>query len=77
MKRRKAFPKTRKNSPKDGPLNICMRCEKKFTSRSALKIHSKAHLRALHELKMLEEGLKPEETKLGSEFKGKNRIIVT
>ena len=57
--------------------NICMRCEKQFTSRKALITHSKAHLQALHELKMLEEGHVPVETKLGGEFKGKNKIIVS
>jgi hypothetical protein len=58
------------------PLNTCARCEKHFASRQALKTHSKSHLNALHELKMLEEGKTPEETKLGSEFKGKNKVIV-
>ena len=54
-----------------------MRCEKQFPTRKALKTHSKAHLQALHELQMLERGEVPVETKLGSEFKGKNKIIVT
>ncbi|MBI3190440.1 hypothetical protein HYZ41_01920 [archaeon] len=56
--------------------NICMRCEKQFTSRAALKAHSKSHLQALNEIKMLEEGHVPIETKFGAEFKGKNKIIV-
>lgn len=59
-----------------GPLNICMRCEKKFPSRRALKLHSRAHLQALRELKMLEKGQIPIETKFGSEFKGRNKVIV-
>lgn len=54
----------------------CMRCEKQFPSRNALKAHSKAHLQALREMKMLQEGFVPVETKLGAEFRGKNRIIV-
>jgi flagellar biosynthesis regulator FlbT len=56
--------------------NVCMRCEKQFTSKAALKAHSKSHLQALNDIKMLEEGHVPIETKFGSEFKGKNKIIV-
>ncbi|MEM7819674.1 MAG: hypothetical protein QXD48_02490 [Candidatus Aenigmatarchaeota archaeon] len=55
----------------------CIRCGRLFKSRLALKRHSNEHLRALKELKMLQEGYVPEETKLGFGFKGKNRIIVT
>ncbi len=67
----------KKGAPKNTIKNICMRCEKQFPSRKALKAHSKSHLHALYELKMLEEGHVPVETKLGSEFKGKNKIIVS
>jgi hypothetical protein len=55
----------------------CMRCEKQFPSMNALRVHSKAHLQALKEMKMLEAGQTPVETKLGSEFKGKNRVIIS
>lgn len=56
---------------------VCMRCERQFPSKKALQVHSKSHLQALYEIKMLEQGHTPEETKLGSEFKGKNRVIVS
>lgn len=55
----------------------CARCEKKFPTRKALAMHSKAHLSAVREMEMLMSGQLPEETKLGLEFKGKNRIIVS
>ncbi len=69
--------KKKKAASKSAVRNICMRCERHFTSKKALKMHSKAHLQALHELKMLENGQVPVETKFGFEFKGKNKIIVT
>jgi len=59
------------------PRYQCMRCEKIFPSRNALKSHSKAHLQAIKEMRLLQEGHVPVETKLGSDFKGKNRIIVS
>ena len=73
MRKKTNKPKAAKNKIK----NICMRCEKQFPSKKALKAHSKSHLRALHELKMLEEGHVPVETKFGAEFRGKNKIIVS
>ncbi|MBI4174664.1 MAG: hypothetical protein HY517_03390, partial [Candidatus Aenigmarchaeota archaeon] len=47
-----------------------------FPSFNALKVHSKTHLN-MHEMKMLQSGHIPDETKLGSAFRGKNRIIVS
>ena len=55
----------------------CMRCERQFLSKKALQVHSKSHLQALYEIKMLERGQVPVETKFGSEFKGKNKVIVS
>jgi uncharacterized C2H2 Zn-finger protein len=55
----------------------CMRCGRFFKSRLALKRHSNDHLRALEEMKMLREGQMPDESKLGFEFKGKNKIIIS
>jgi len=72
----KAAKKIKSAKPKRQPY-ICMRCERQFPSRKALKMHSKAHLQALREMRMLEEGHIPLETKMGSEFKGKNKIIVS
>ncbi|GEM_PF-3070197 len=57
--------------------NKCMRCEKEFPSRGSLKQHLKMHSQAMYEIKMLEEGYIPVESKIGFEFKGKNRIIVS
>jgi hypothetical protein len=55
----------------------CMRCEQSFTSWKALKKHSKSHLSTLKEMKMLQSGQIPDETKEGRGFKGKNKIIVS
>ncbi len=57
--------------------NKCTRCEVLFASRTALKAHLKSHVQAMREIKMLEEGFIPVESKIGMEFKGKNRIIVS
>lgn len=54
----------------------CMRCEQIFPNFNALKIHSKTHLQ-MHEMKMLQSGHIPDETKLGAAFRGKNKIIVS
>ncbi len=54
-----------------------MRCEQMFHSWRALKIHSKSHLATLKEIRMLQKGHVPDETKMGVEFRGKNRIIVS
>lgn len=62
---------------KEEEYNKCMRCEKEFNSRAALKVHLKSHLQAMQEIKMLEDGFIPVESKIGFEFKGKNRIIVS
>ncbi|HIG97482.1 MAG TPA: hypothetical protein HA230_04015, partial [Candidatus Aenigmarchaeota archaeon] len=55
----------------------CMRCEQVFPSWNALKIHSRTHLQSLREMKMLQNGHIPDETKLGASFRGKNKIIVS
>ena len=57
----------------------CMRCKKQFSSFDSLRIHSKKHLKknTLDELKLLESGHVPGKSKIGSEFKGKNKIIIS
>ena len=55
----------------------CARCEQSFTSFNALKVHSKSHLNTLHEIKMLQQGHIPDETKMGVTFKGKNKVIIS
>ena len=55
----------------------CARCDQVFPSFSALKVHSKSHLQSLSEVKMLQQGHIPDETKMGVTFRGKNKIIVS
>jgi hypothetical protein len=62
---------------KDEFFNKCMRCDKEFPNRDLLKRHLKMHMQALQEIRMLEEGFVPVESKIGLEFKGKNRIIIS
>ncbi len=54
----------------------CMRCEQFFPSFNALKVHSRTHLQ-MQEMKMLQQGHIPDETKMGVTFRGKNKIIVS
>jgi hypothetical protein len=56
---------------------VCFRCDQVFTSWNAIRAHSKSHLKTLQELKQLQEGKIPDETKLGLGFKGKNKIIIS
>ncbi|MCX6815277.1 MAG: hypothetical protein NT120_00300 [Candidatus Aenigmarchaeota archaeon] len=74
---KKKTPAVKKVRKAKKHIFMCMRCEKQFPSMNALRVHSKAHLQALRELRMLESGQIPLETKLGSEFKGKNKVIIT
>ena len=76
LKIKKSGIKTAKKSV-ELEYNKCMRCEKEFPSRASLKQHLKMHSQAIQEIKMLEEGYIPIESKIGFEFKGKNRIIVS
>lgn len=55
----------------------CARCMMCFSSRVKLKHHSQKHTDALKELELLRQGHIPDYNKIGSEFKGKNRIIIT
>jgi len=74
----KAAPVSRKAiAKKEEGFNICMRCDMNFQSRDALKKHLKSHQQAMQEIKLLEEGHVPSESKIGFEFKGKNRIIIS
>ncbi len=84
MARKAKIPKVKKTKKTPKPAfkkadeyNKCMRCEKEFPSRASLKAHLKMHSQAMHEIKMLEEGFVPVESKIGMEFKGKNRIIIS
>ena len=55
----------------------CGRCEVIFNSMPSLKRHSSIHLKDLQELKWLEKGHMPTETKFASPFRGKNRVIIS
>jgi len=58
---------------------VCMRCKRAFSSFDTLRVHSKKHLKreVLDELKLLESGHVPDQSKIGSDFKGKNKIIIS
>lgn len=56
---------------------VCFRCDQTFNSWNAIRLHSKTHLKTLQELKQLQAGKIPDETKLGLGFKGKNKIIIS
>ncbi len=55
----------------------CARCMMSFSSRTKLKHHSLKHTEALKDLELLREGHIPDTNKIGSEFRGKNKIIIT
>ena len=57
----------------------CVRCKKSFKTIKALKIHGRKHLEkeVLDELVLLEKGHIPKKSKVGSDFKGKNKIIIS
>ena len=55
----------------------CTRCAQSFPNINKLKLHSQKHTDTLKEMKMLVEGQMPEANKMGSEFKGKNRVIIS
>lgn len=55
----------------------CARCEQTFPTRGKLKSHSTRHLGVLKEIRLLQEGHVPQETKLGTAFRGKNKVIVS
>lgn len=75
-KRIKKVVKKTEKKEKDNHFNKCIRCQKTFSSRKALIRHSKLHLAELREMQMLEEGHVPSLSKIGGEFKGKNKIVV-
>ena len=55
----------------------CARCDAIFSSRNKLKEHSKSHLKVLEEMKLLQQGHVPQESKIGEKFKGKNKVIIS
>lgn len=64
---------------KKGENFTCLRCRKSFSSMSGLRVHSRKHLKreSMNELRLLEQGHVPEKNKIGSAFKGKNKIIIS
>lgn len=61
------------------PKFRCMRCKHEYTSWRGLQRHSAIHLRkeTFYEIQQLREGKMPELNKIGSAFKGKNKIIIS
>jgi len=57
----------------------CMRCKKEYGTWRGLQIHSAVHLRkdSFYEIQQLREGRVPHVNKIGTEFKGKNKIIIS
>lgn len=55
----------------------CIVCKSKYSSKSALRVHSKKHIHAFEDIKRLQEGFVPEETKVGTKFRGKNKVIIS
>ncbi|MBI2076166.1 MAG: hypothetical protein HYT72_02880 [Candidatus Aenigmarchaeota archaeon] len=57
----------------------CMRCKKEYNSWRGLQRHSAVHLKkgGAYEIQQLKEGKIPDVTKIGAEFKGKNKIIIS
>lgn len=56
---------------------ICNRCTLPFKSKDELKKHSQRHMKAMEEISLLEKGQTPQESKLGQEFKGRNKVIIS
>ena len=73
----KKTKKAIKKKDKNEKIYMCMRCRKKFSSIRGLRRHSAVHLKDLREIKLLREGHLPEESKLGFNFKGKNKVIIS
>ncbi len=61
------------------PKFRCMRCKREYMSWRGLQRHSAVHLRkeSFLEIQQLREGKIPGISKIGSEFKGKNKIIIS
>lgn len=57
----------------------CMRCKKEYNNWQGLQRHSAVHLKkdSFYEIQQLREGKMPDVNKLGTEFKGKNKIIIS
>ena len=55
----------------------CARCDAIFSTRIKLKNHSKTHLKSLEEIKLLQQGHIPQESKIGEKFRGKNKVIIS
>ena len=79
-KRKKHAIKTKeKDFYELGEVHRCSRCGDKFKTKVDLELHiNDVHKRkpALNEIRLLEKGFLPEESKLGMPFKGKNKIVI-
>lgn len=52
-------------------------CRSLYASKAALRTHAKKHVKSYEDMKLLEKGYQPEETKVGTKFRGKNRVIIS
>ncbi len=61
------------------PKFRCMRCRHEYASWRGLQRHSSTHLRkeTFYEIQQLREGKVPGTSKIGGEFKGKNKIVIS
>ena len=71
------MPRKKSQRKPKGTRIKCIRCNILFSSIATLKVHNKGHLQSMKEMRLLEEGNVPSESKIGSGFKGKNRIIIS
>ncbi len=77
--RKKRTVRNHKKHGRKGIGHRCRKCGDKFRSKVDLELHiSEVHHRkpALNEIRLLEKGYMPSESKLGTPFKGKNKIII-
>ena len=54
----------------------CFVCKRSFKNKKALRIHGRRHIKAFEEIALLKKGYTPDETKIGTKFKGRNKIII-
>jgi len=65
----------KKRAPKQ--VFRCIVCSSVYASKAALRVHAKKHVRAFDDIKRLASGFVPEETKVGTKFRGKNKVIIS
>ncbi len=56
---------------------VCQKCGRNFKNVNALKKHSKQVHDDIEDIALLKKGHIPDKSKIGKEFKGKNKIVVS